>query len=334
MPPPDHENEAPVVPAPGTARRRRSWGRALLRMTLVAAIFVAGMTFGRLGLVEESEPSEFDRVWGAWDTLYEEYVDADRLNAKWLADGAIAGMADAVGDTGHTYFLTAAEVDADAAMMAEGDVVDWAMVPDTTIGLIQLALFSERAGVEVAMAVRAAGEAGATSLLLDLRGNPGGYLDEAVTVAGVFLAAGEPVMLERDRAGTEVVHVVPADSTPTDLPVTVLVDADTASSAEIVMGALQDAGRATVVGTVTAGTGTILTDFEWDDGSVLSIGTERWFTPNARSAWHVGLRPDVYVVQPDGAAAMTPDRLAAVGLASSGDAQLLRAIDSLTARLD
>ena len=335
-PTPDAVDDALVVHAGFQPRRHhRSWGRALLRITLIAAIFVAGVAFERLRYGEYTEPTEFERVGAAWETLYAEYVDPSLLDSRALADDAIAGLAEAVGDPGHTYFLTAAEAAAEAASMGGStDVVDWTMVPARKVGLIRLAVFAEQAGAQTLEAARAAVEAGATSLVFDLRGNPGGYLDQAITVAGVFLDAGQPVLRERDRAGTEVVHVVPAGSIPTDLPVAVLVDADTASSAEVVMGALQDAGRAMIVGTATAGTGTILTDFEWDDGSVLSVGTELWLTPNGRSAWHVGLMPDVTVALPSGATAMTPRRLAAIGLSSSRDAQLLRAIDSLIAPVE
>ena len=96
--------------------------------------------------------------------------------------------------------------------------------------------------------------------------------------------------------------------------------------------ALQDAGRAKLVGETTFGTGTILTDFGLDDGSVLSIGTVEWLTRAGRSVWHTGVQPDVVVQLPAGASPLTPATLRSLsepGLLSSGDAQLLEALQLL-----
>ena len=305
--------------------RRRRWGRALLNLALAGVVFVGGAVVGGMSVVGGSTygvsvaPEEFDRIAAAWETLYAEYVDAAALDPRELAYGAIAGMTEAVGDIGHTRFLTPDEATAEAALMSRpASPVDWEMVDDGRTGLIRLHLFSAGAGDAVAGAVRAARAAGATRLVLDLRGNPGGVLDEAIAVAGVFLDPDRVVVRERDRAGEEVVHVVPVDSSPTDLPLVVLVDGDSASSSEVVAAALQDAKRATVVGTTTAGTGTILSDYEFEDGAMLSIGTATWFTPSGRSVWHLGVTPDV--VRSPAAAALDP----------SGDTQLLAALALLS----
>ena len=305
--------------------RRRGWGRALLNLALAGVIFVGGAVIGGMYVVGGSTygvavaPEEFDRIAAAWETLYAEYVDAAALDPRELAYGAIAGMTEAVGDTGHTRFLTPDEATAEAALMSgSASSVDWEMVQDRRTGLIRLDLFAEGAGDAVAGAVRAARAAGATSLVLDLRGNAGGILDEAIAVAGVFLEPGSGVVRERDRAGEEILHVVPVDSSPTDLPLVVLVDGDSASSSEVVAAALQDAERATVVGTTTTGTGTILSDYEFDDGALLSIGTATWFTPSGRSVWHVGVTPDVV------------RSLAAAALHPSEDTQLRAALELLS----
>ena len=81
----------------------------------------------------------------------------------------------------------------------------------------------------------------------------------------------------------------------TDLPLVVLVDAGTASSSEIVSGALQDAGRAQIVGVKTYGTGTVLGEFVLSDGSALRVGTVEWLTPKGHQIWHNGITPDVVV---------------------------------------
>jgi carboxyl-terminal processing protease len=112
----------------------------------------------------------------------------------------------------------------------------------------------------------------------------------------------------------------------------VLVDQGTASAAEIVAGALQDAGRATVVGETTFGTGTVLQEFPLSDGSVLLLAVEEWLTPKGRVIWHQGLDPDVTVALPSDVEPLQPltERdLTAAQLRDSGDAQLLRALDLL-----
>ena len=91
-----------------------------------------------------------------------------------------------------------------------------------------------------------------------------------------------------------------------DIPMVVLVDQGTASAAEIVAGALQDAGRATVVGETTFGTGTVLQEFPLSDGSVLLLAVEEWLTPKGRVIWHQGLDPDITVALPSDAEPLLP----------------------------
>jgi carboxyl-terminal processing protease len=116
----------------------------------------------------------------------------------------------------------------------------------------------------------------------------------------------------------------------TDLPLVVLVNGDTASSSEIVSGALQDHGRARIVGETTFGTGTVLGEFALSDGSALRVGTVEWLTPDGRRIWHEGIAPDVPVTLADGATALTPDDvrgLTATAVGSMADAQLAKALE-------
>ncbi|HEY2887510.1 MAG TPA: S41 family peptidase, partial [Candidatus Limnocylindrales bacterium] len=116
----------------------------------------------------------------------------------------------------------------------------------------------------------------------------------------------------------------------TDIPLVVLADGNTASSAEIVTGAIQDADRGKVVGEKTFGTGTVLARFNLSDGSALSIGTERWLTRDGRPIWHEGLEPDFKVALPDTVTPVLPDDLKSMTpaeLAASKDAQLLKALE-------
>ena len=316
-------------------RRGRHGIRGLAPIGLAAALFLGGIGFERAATpaapAGPADPTEFALIAQAWDLLHARYVDAANLDPTALAHGAIDGMTYAVGDTGHTYLLTPDQASA-ADDALEASAVDWAMIPGTKFALIRLSVFSHGCAEEVRKAVGAALRVHATGLVLDLRGNPGGYTEEAVRLASLFLEPDEVVTRSRDADGVESVSMVPSDAVTIRLPLVVLVDHDSASSSEVVVGALQDYQRATIVGAATTGTGTGLEGFPLVDGSELWIGTERWLTPAGRSAWHVGLAPDVPVAMPTGAIAVTPDRLSRLGvkgLARSGDTQLLRAIDLL-----
>src|SRR5690606_26167001 len=133
---------------------------------------------------------------------------------------------------------------------------------------------------------------GATGLILDLRNNPGGLLDEAVSVAAQFLPADSVVVLRQDAQGNVNEERVPDDADPTTLPLVVLINEGSASASEIVSGALQDAGRATLVGETTFGTGTVLNTFPLSDGSAMLLATELWLTPEGRVIWREGIVPD------------------------------------------
>ncbi len=174
---------------------------------------------------------------------------------------------------------------------------------------------------------------GADRLVLDLRGNPGGYVSEADAVASQFLASGI-VFIERDAEGKETPHPVKPGGVATDLPLVVLVDAGTASSAEIVSGALQDAGRAQVIGITTFGTGTVLGEFPLSDGSALRVGTVEWLTPDGRRIWHEGITPDVVVERASDVPPLDPidvGKLTPAQVDEIKDPQLARGLSLVTA---
>jgi len=410
----------------GTAIRRAAIGLAL------ALTFSVGIGVGRLvppaeGGADTTTPSPTGRptsaqelalIGQAWEILHDQYVGADQLDDRALAYGAIRGLTEAVGDTGHTSFLTPEEraeranelsgsyvgigvrIDAaedglpvieavfrgspaekaglhsgeeiievdgkttasheldEVASWVRGEagstvrievrsgpdgaervvsivradvaevVVSWAMVPGTTTAFLRLDQFSHGAADDVKAALDEIRAAGADRLILDLRGNPGGYVNEAVGVASQFLSSGD-VYVERDAAGKETRHPVSSGGVATDLPLVVLVDNGTASSAEIVSGALQDAGRGQIAGVETYGTGTVLGEFPLEDGSALRVGTVEWLTPKGRRIWHEGIVPDVIVERaadvapmgPDDVRTMTPAQVAALT-----DPQLARAL--------
>jgi carboxyl-terminal processing protease len=125
---------------------------------------------------------------------------------------------------------------------------------------------------------------GMTSMILDLRGNPGGLLDQGVAVADLFLDPRQEIVSTRGRArGATREFFDDARQAWPDLPIVVLVNEGTASAAEIIAGALQDHDRAVVVGTPTFGKGLVQTLFPLGEGVALKLTTARWFTPSGRT---------------------------------------------------
>ena len=158
-----------------------------------------------------------------------------------------------------------------------------AMLVGDGIGYVDLTVFSTSAAADLARAIDSLRAAGARSLVLDLRGDPGGLLDQGVGVADLFLDAGQKIVTTRGRTADE--NHTFADGAPqrfTGMPLVVLTDSGTASASEIVAGALQDHDRALVVGTVTYGKGSAQRVFRLDDGAV-KLTTALWYTPSGRS---------------------------------------------------
>lgn len=211
--------------------------------------------------------------------------------------------------------------------------VTWRMLPNH-IAMIHLNQFAERAGDEIKQALTDARAQGATALVLDLRNNPGGYVNELVSVASQFLPADTAVLLEQDRSGKQVPYKTSAGGVATDLPLVVLVNTNSASSAEILAGALKDAGRARLVGEPTFGTATVLRTFNLNDGAQVRIGTTQWLTPKGQVVRGQGIQPDELVSLAPNAAPLTPAnaaRLDAQALLASDDVQLVRALEVLKA---
>ena len=162
--------------------------------------------------------------------------------------------------------------------------VPFATMVDGGVGYIPLQVFSETSGREVRDAIERLQEEGLTSLILDLRGNPGGLLEEGVGVADLFLANGSPILETRGRTAgqNQKFGAMNAEMVP-GLPVVVLVNESSASASEIVAGALQDHDRALVIGTRTYGKGSVQTLFRLSGGNILRLTTARWYTPVGRS---------------------------------------------------
>ena len=159
--------------------------------------------------------------------------------------------------------------------------VPYTLVLENGVGYLPLLQFGETAAEEVAKAVAQLEAEGATSVVLDLRGNGGGLMDQAVEVAGVFLPRGSTIVEQQERAGKQAFRSS-RQPTAADIPLAVLVDRGSASASEIVAGALQDHDRAVVIGETTFGKGIVQTAFRVDGGYVLKLTTGEWLTPLGR----------------------------------------------------
>jgi carboxyl-terminal processing protease len=171
---------------------------------------------------------------------------------------------------------------------------------------IQIVQFSDGVNDQLKQELQQAEKDGARGIVLDLRNNPGGYLDQAVAVASEFIKSGDHrnVLLQKDSSGNIQPFPVEAGGIATNIPIVVLVNHNTASAAEIVSGALQDNHRATIIGQRTFGTGTVLQEFDLSDGSAILLGTQEWLTPDGQFIRSQGITPNITVNM---AASVTPD---------------------------
>jgi carboxyl-terminal processing protease len=388
----------------------------------------AGVIFDRwvlLAFVPRSAISDFQLMAQAWNTIQHYYVDRAVVKPKALAYGAISGMVDALGDTGHSVFLSpemvkqlhvfesgqlkgigvqidlkqghvviVAPIDnspAQRAGLRSGDIimsvdgrditglplnqvvkritgpvdtsvklgvldpqthrlrnvtivratikinnVTWQRLPGTEVVDLRIASFNEGVADDLRRAVREVQEQRLQGLILDLRNNPGGVLDEAVAVASQFLMNGN-VLLVKDAQGKITPVPVKPGGLATNIPMAVLINGGSASGAEIVAGALRDSHRAELIGETTFGTGTVLNEFPLIGGSALMLAVQEWLTPDGHSFWHKGIPPQIKVALPSDANPLVPAAerdMTATELQSSDDKQLLRALEWVKERAE
>jgi len=357
----------------------------------------------------------------AWDVIQKNYVDQAAAQPQKLTYGAISGMVDALGDTGHSRFLSpemlkaehnmtqgqfegigvevqtkdnhlvvVAPIDGTPAQKAglrPGDIilkvnsqditglpleqaislilgpagtsvtltiaspdsgemlavtltrarialhnVTWTQLPGTTIAHVRVVAFSQGVSQELEQALRDIRQQGMTGIILDLRNDPGGLLDEAIGVTSQFLGSGN-VLLEKNVKGEVKPVPVKSGGVATDMPLVVLINGGTASAAEIAAGGLQDAHRAQLVGETTFGTGTVLNEFSLSDGSALLLATQEWLTAAGRVIWHRGISPDVQVGLAQTVTPLTPEaekEMTPTQWRDAHDDQLQRGLDLLT----
>jgi carboxyl-terminal processing protease len=160
------------------------------------------------------------------------------------------------------------------------------------VGVVELLSFSSGAHGLLRQQVRRVLNKGAEGIVLDLRGNGGGLLSEAVLVSSVFIEDGKIVSV-RGRARPERVENAEGDAINHKIPVAVLVDGGSASASEIVTGALRDRGRATVVGTRTFGKGLVQEVERLSNGGVLDLTVANYYLPGGETIGHDGIKPQV-----------------------------------------
>ncbi len=150
------------------------------------------------------------------------------------------------------------------------------------IGYVKLSQFARTSHAELVQALRRLRDEGMTGLIFDLRGNTGGYLDQAIRIADEFLPEGQLIVYTEDRNHKQL-REYSSGGGSTDLKLAVLIDEGSASSSEILAGALQDNDRGTIIGRRSFGKGLVQQQIPYNDGSALRLTTARYYTPTGRS---------------------------------------------------
>lgn len=339
--------------------------------------------------------SDFGLMAEAWNVIQMHYVERSEVKSRSLAYGSISGMVDALGDTGHSTFLSPQMIKEEEAFtkgeykgigmevrmkgghvvivtpmdgspaqkagLRPGEIVmgvngtnvagltmlqvvkrisgpvdtpvtltimdpktgkmrevtivrasitinsvTWHRIPGTAVAHLRVARFSQGVAGELKKVLNKIHGQGIRALILDLRNDPGGLFTEAVSTASQFLSGGNVLLVRNAEGRTTPVPVEKGGAAP-HIPMVVLVNGGTASAAEIVSGALQDAGRARLVGETTFGTGTVLQEFPLSDGSALMLATQEWLTPDGYTIWHKGITPNLVVPLPEDVMPLFPE---------------------------
>lgn len=183
-------------------------------------------------------------------------------------------------------------------VVPEKNITDSHLIPGTDAGYIHLAQFSEGCALEMEHTLDDLEDAGMKRLILDLRQNGGGLVDETVRILGFFLPPSTAVVTTRGRGGVELDKpmLTPAKQRRTrSYPISVLIDSMSASASELTAGALQDLKRARIIGEVSYGKGSVQNIIPMDNGTALRLTFATYHTPSGRTPHHVGITPDIPV---------------------------------------
>jgi len=414
-----------------TATGAKLIGLIISVTAIMSGTIIGGVMLDRLVLadfvplrnMQKTAEPDFKLISEAWSIISKKYVDHQAVQPQKLTYGAISGMVNALGDTGHSTFLSPellnieshylqgnfsgigtqvkikeghivilAPMDGSPAQLAglqSGDIilrvngeditglpleqavtriagkagtsvaltilspksgqsreitivraeitirnVRWQRLSGHNVAHLRIAGFSQGVAEEVRKAITEVRDQRLAGIILDLRDNPGGVLDEALGAASQFLSGGNVVLEKNGKGDIKPVPVKPGGLAP-GIPLVVLINDGSASGAEIVAGALKDAQRAKLVGEKTFGAGTLLQEFGLSDGSAMLLAISEWITPAGHVIWHKGITPDVEVSLPASVIPLYPDRekgMDSAQLKRSEDTQLLRALDLLDHR--
>ena len=215
--------------------------------------------------------------------------------------------------------------------------VRWTRLPEE-VGYIKVRSFQKTTVKEVKEAIRELESQGMSALVLDLRNNPGGLLDQAISVSEVFLEDGKLIVYTKGRLpNQEMKGFSKGGDIWSSQPLAILINGGSASASEIVAGALKDWDRATLIGTQSFGKGSVQTIIPLSDGSGLRLTTAKYYTPNNAEIHGKGITPDIVVELEPVTPSDDPEselrsrrQMELPGEDMSGDAQLQRAFDFLT----
>ena len=161
--------------------------------------------------------------------------------------------------------------------------IESAFMISSNIGFVRLSQFARTSYIELMHALTTLRSQGMTKLIFDLRGNSGGFLDQAIMIANEFLPAGSLIVYTEDRNGEQMKEYSDGQGSATDLDLVILIDEGSASSSEILAGAVQDNDRGTIVGRRSFGKGLVQQQVPYSDGSALRLTIARYYTPTGRS---------------------------------------------------
>ncbi len=213
-------------------------------------------------------------------------IDGDEVGA-WSLDRVANALKGEPGTVVRVNFLRYGTPEPIRAQITRAVVripaVPYATMLGDDVGYLPLLQFNETAAQEVRTSVQQLVQEGARGIVLDLRGNGGGIVDQAVDIAGLFLPRTSEIARQWERGSDDTDYVNRNVPIAADLPLVVLVDGGSASASEIVAGALQDHDRAVIVGTTSFGKGLVQTAYRVHGGYVLKMTTGKWYTPSGRS---------------------------------------------------
>ncbi|HWO73814.1 MAG TPA: S41 family peptidase, partial [Dehalococcoidia bacterium] len=221
-------------------------------------------------------------------------------------------------NTEEVYTLTRATVQVDSVQTTPpGGVLRTSSGQQVNnLGYIQILEFSRRTAQEIETAVRQMLQQGIRGLIIDVRYNGGGLLDTTVSTADLFLDSGT-ILIERDANGKETSFVAKQGQVAPNIPIVILQNRFSASASEVLAAALQENGRATLVGEKSFGKGTVNSPRQLSDGGALYVTIAEWLTPSGTLINNVGIRPDIEVLPTDD------------DIDQRRDPQLYRAVDVL-----